>query len=86
MNVSPLYRPKAYAWLAGLAFATASLLAQVAAFFAHYSMPLPELQALMMKARDSSADAVVAAYYAANKPRFAAMFDPAAQTASATQP
>lgn len=58
----------------------------VAYFFAHYSLPLPELQALMMKAKESSVDAVVAQYYAANKPRFTAMFEQAAQTASTTQP
>lgn len=59
---------------------------QVAYFFAHYTMPLAELQGLMLKARDSGADSVVADYYAANKPRFDAMFDQAAQTASSTQP
>ncbi len=58
---------------------------QVAYFFAHYSMPLAELEDLMMKARESSVDAVVASYYAANRPRFQAMFD-AAKTVSATQP
>ena len=59
---------------------------QVAYFFAHYSMPLAELESLMMKARQSSPDSVVAAYYAANKPRFDAMFAAAAQTASTVQP
>lgn len=58
---------------------------QVAYFFAHYSMPLAELEELMMKARESSVDAVVASYYAANRPRFQAMFD-AAKTAVVTQP
>lgn len=58
---------------------------QVAYFFAHYSMPLAELEDLMMKARESSVDAVVASYYAANKPRFQAMFE-AAKTAAVTQP
>ena len=59
---------------------------QVAYFFGHYSMPLDVLQDLMAKARESSVEAVVNAYYAANKARFDAMFDPAAETASATQP
>lgn len=54
----------------------------VAAFFAHYSLPLADLQALMLEAQQSSADQVVAAYYAANKARFDAMFD-GAKTASA---
>ncbi len=58
---------------------------QVAYFFAHYSMPLAELEDLMMKARESSVDAVVASYYAANRPRFQAMFD-AAKTVTPTQP
>jgi len=50
---------------------------RVAAFFAHYSLPLADLQALMLQAQQSSADAVVAAYYTANKARFDAMFNPA---------
>jgi glycine betaine/proline transport system substrate-binding protein len=57
---------------------------QVAQFFAHYSIPQANLQKLMMQARESSADQVVADYYAANKPRFAAMFG--AQTASVATP
>jgi glycine betaine/proline transport system substrate-binding protein len=59
---------------------------QVAYFFAHYSMPLEELQGLMMKAKQSSVDTVVAEYYGANKARFAAMFPQAAQTASTARP
>jgi glycine betaine/proline transport system substrate-binding protein len=48
---------------------------QVAYFFAHYTIPQADLQNLMMQARESSVDKVVTAYYAANKPRFAAMFN-----------
>ncbi|MBD1601944.1 glycine betaine ABC transporter substrate-binding protein [Pseudomonas typographi] len=59
---------------------------QVAYFFAHYSLPLADLEQLMLKAKQSSSDAVVAEYYAANQPRFAAMFAAAAQAASAAQP
>jgi glycine betaine/proline transport system substrate-binding protein len=47
---------------------------QVARFFSHYSIPQADLEKLMMQARESTADKVVAEYYAANKPRFAAMF------------
>jgi glycine betaine/proline transport system substrate-binding protein len=55
---------------------------QVAYFFAHYSIPQADLEKLMMQARESTTDKVVAEYYAANKPRFAAMFkgDVAAST------
>ncbi len=56
---------------------------QVARFFAHYSIPQADLETMMNDARASSADKVAAAYYAANKPRFAAMFKDSA-TASAT--
>jgi glycine betaine/proline transport system substrate-binding protein len=56
---------------------------QVAQFFAHYSIPKADLESMMMRARESSADKVVAEYYAANKPRFAAMFD-TVKTASTT--
>jgi len=55
---------------------------QVAQFFAHYSIPAADLQDMMMRARESSADKVVAEYYAANKPRFAAMVK-GSETASA---
>ncbi|UVJ46394.1 glycine betaine ABC transporter substrate-binding protein [Pseudomonas sp. LS1212] len=55
---------------------------EVARFFANYTIPQADLEKLMFTARDSSADQVVAAYYAANKPRFEAMFD--ANTASTT--
>ncbi|MDR9750404.1 glycine betaine ABC transporter substrate-binding protein [Pseudomonas sp. SZMC_28357] len=58
---------------------------QVAYFFAHYSIPQADLESLMMKARETSSDQAVAAYYAANKPRFEAMFEPG-QRVSATQP
>lgn len=58
----------------------------VAYFFAHYSIPQADLEALMMQARQTSSDQAVAAYYAANKPRFEAMFDQATQRVSSTQP
>ncbi|MFJ4344144.1 glycine betaine ABC transporter substrate-binding protein [Pseudomonas sp. NPDC089401] len=51
---------------------------QVASFFAHYSIPLKDLEGMMKQARETSADQVVAAYYAAHKPTFTAMFQPAA--------
>ena len=54
----------------------------VARFFANFKIPKADLEKLMSSARDSSADKVVAEYYAANKPRFEAMFG--SQTASAT--
>lgn len=65
---------------------------EVAHFFAHYSMPLAELENLMMKAKESSADKVVAEYYATHKARFTAMFRQGApiigdaQSGGATQP
>ena len=46
---------------------------EVAKFFAHYTIPQADLQKMMSDAKDSSADKVVAHYYAANKARFAAM-------------
>lgn len=55
---------------------------QVAQFFAHYSIPQADLEKLMMQARESSSDKAVADYYAANKPRFNAMFEQGAATAS----
>ncbi|WP_213881027.1 glycine betaine ABC transporter substrate-binding protein [Pseudomonas sp. dw_358] len=55
---------------------------QVAAFFAHYSLPKGDLETLMMQGRQTSPDQATAAYYAAHKPMFAAMFMPNA-TASA---
>jgi glycine betaine/proline transport system substrate-binding protein len=54
----------------------------VARFFANFKIPQADLEQLMASARDSSADKVVAEYYAANKPRFEAMFG--SQTASTT--
>ena len=47
----------------------------VARFFANFTIPQADLEKLMFTARESSADKVVADYYAANKPRFAAMFN-----------
>ncbi|WP_299827911.1 glycine betaine ABC transporter substrate-binding protein [Pseudomonas sp.] len=55
---------------------------QIAYFFAHYSIPKADLESLMMDARASSSDQVVAAYYAANKARFDGMFEQGGQTAS----
>ena len=49
---------------------------EVAYFFAHFSIPQADLEALMMQARESTADKAVAAYYAANKVRFEGMFNP----------
>ena len=54
----------------------------VALFFANFKIPQADLEKLMASARDSSADKVVAEYYAANKPHFVAMFG--ANTASTT--
>ena len=59
---------------------------EVASFFAHYSIPQADLEALMMQARETSSDKAVAAYYAANKPRFEAMFEQGAQSVSSRQP
>lgn len=59
---------------------------EVAYFFAHYSVPKADLETLMMEARQSSSDKVVAAYYAANKPRFDAMFQQGAEAVSSRQP
>ncbi|MDD0967850.1 MULTISPECIES: glycine betaine ABC transporter substrate-binding protein [Pseudomonas] len=59
---------------------------QVAYFFAHYSIPQADLESLMMQARQTSSDQAVAAYYAANKSRFEAMFESGTQTASNRQP
>jgi glycine betaine/proline transport system substrate-binding protein len=54
----------------------------VALFFANFKIPQSDLEKLMASARDSSADKVVAEYYAANKPHFVAMFG--ANTAATT--
>jgi glycine betaine/proline transport system substrate-binding protein len=56
---------------------------QVASFFGHYSIPKADLEKLMMQAKESSADKAVADYYAANKPRFAAMFQQGATASTA---
>ena len=58
----------------------------VARFFANFKLPQADLEKLMAAARDSSADKVVAEYYAANKPRFAAMFDGQTAAITAGQP
>ena len=47
---------------------------QVATFFAHYKLPLNDLERMMKQVRETSADQVVAEYYAAHKPTFTAMF------------
>lgn len=57
----------------------------VARFFANFKIPQADLERLMAAARDSSADNVVAEYYAANKPRFEAMFGVQAGSATASQ-
>ncbi|MFK0091944.1 glycine betaine ABC transporter substrate-binding protein [Pseudomonas sp. NPDC090592] len=55
---------------------------KVANFFAHYSIPVKDLETMMKQARDTSADEVVAQYYAAHKDTIAAMFkEVAARTA-----
>ncbi|MBO9549697.1 glycine betaine ABC transporter substrate-binding protein [Pseudomonas sp.] len=51
---------------------------QVATFFAHYQIPLKDLEGMMKQARETSADQVVADYYAAHKATFSAMFQLAA--------
>ncbi|MFJ3467094.1 glycine betaine ABC transporter substrate-binding protein [Pseudomonas sp. NPDC090201] len=48
--------------------------ADVAHFFANFKIPKEDLEKLMLAARESSADKVVADYYAANKARYQAMF------------
>lgn len=47
---------------------------KIATFFAHYHLPAGDLQQLMLQAHDSSADQVVADYYAALKQMFTDMF------------
>jgi glycine betaine/proline transport system substrate-binding protein len=56
---------------------------KVAQFFSHYSIPQADLQKMMSAAREpgNSPEKVVAAYYADNKARFAAMAE-GAKTAS----
>ncbi|WP_097303969.1 glycine betaine ABC transporter substrate-binding protein [Pseudomonas chlororaphis] len=54
---------------------------EVAYFFAHYALPQADLEALMMQARQTSADEAVAAYYEANKARFQGIFEPGRQSA-----
>ncbi|MNH44275.1 hypothetical protein D3C79_1063910 [compost metagenome] len=46
----------------------------MATFFAHYKLPLKDLEGMMKQARETSADQVVAEYYAAHKTTFTAMF------------
>ncbi|UVL82182.1 glycine betaine ABC transporter substrate-binding protein [Pseudomonas sp. B21-028] len=58
----------------------------VARFFANFKIPQADLEKLMATARDSSADKVVAEYYAANKPRFEAMFGNQTAAATTAQP
>jgi len=47
---------------------------QVANFFSHYTIPLKDLEGMMKRARETSADQVVAEYYATHKDTFVAMF------------
>lgn len=47
---------------------------QAAYFFAHFSIPMKDLENMMKAARESSADQVVAQYYAAHNEAFTAMF------------
>ncbi|RLU11258.1 glycine/betaine ABC transporter substrate-binding protein [Pseudomonas prosekii] len=58
---------------------------EVARFFANFKIPQADLEKLMFAARESTADKVVADYYAANKPRFAAMFETATAASGVTQ-
>lgn len=56
---------------------------QVATFFANFHLPMKDLETLMKQARESSADKVVAEYYAAHRDSFKAMFqNPSAVAAS----
>lgn len=48
---------------------------QVAHFFTNFKIPSKDLEMMMNEARESSTDAVVEKYYAANKAKFDAMFD-----------
>lgn len=48
---------------------------QVAHFFARFSIPVKDLEDMMKHARESSADQVVAEYYAAHKGTYQAMFE-----------
>lgn len=56
---------------------------QVATFFANFHLPMKDLETLMKQARESSADKVVAEYYAGHRDSFKAMFqNPSAVAAS----
>ncbi|MBK4997940.1 glycine betaine ABC transporter substrate-binding protein [Pseudomonas sp. S31] len=55
---------------------------EVANFFAHFTLPVKDLETMMKQARATSADEVVAQYYAAHKDTIADMFkEDAARTA-----
>ncbi|NWE67703.1 glycine betaine ABC transporter substrate-binding protein [Pseudomonas gingeri] len=58
---------------------------QAANFFAHYTIPLKDLESMMKQARKTSTDQVVADYYAAHKDTFSAMFQGLSNT-TAQQP
>ncbi|KAA8696569.1 ProX [Pseudomonas caricapapayae] len=58
---------------------------QVANFFSHYTLPLKDLEGMMKKARETSADQVVAEYYASHKDTFTAMFKGGATVATQQQ-
>lgn len=47
---------------------------EVARFFSQFNLPMKDLEDLMKRARETSADQVVAEYYAAHRDRFRAMF------------
>jgi glycine betaine/proline transport system substrate-binding protein len=57
---------------------------QVAYFFGHFTIPMKDLENMMKAARESSADQVVAEYYAAHKDTFTAMFQGAPSIAAQT--
>ena len=48
---------------------------KVANFFSHFTIPLKDLEGMMKQARETSADQVVAEYYAAHKDTIVAMFE-----------
>jgi glycine betaine/proline transport system substrate-binding protein len=58
---------------------------QVAYFFAHFSIPMKDLENMMKQARESSADKVVAQYYADHKDTYQAILKSAPAVASAQQ-
>jgi glycine betaine/proline transport system substrate-binding protein len=57
---------------------------EVANFFAHFTIPMKDLETMMKQARESSADKVVAEYYSTHRDTYKAMFQPG-PAVSATQ-